>query len=183
GVRAIDIGITTYGEKKGLDQEVYEKLRMENEVLEKIAPLVIKERYLREKDYVKMSQIYDSMMKTPGERRTVGRSVLEEGVRHGVKLGTFGLGELVDGTPSCRFFKEDASVSFSDNEVLVSDTLCISQRQAPGVETTVIPVGPFEAGTGQAQWTKPPEISEKVMNELTIRFGVPRGKVSQIMGI
>jgi hypothetical protein len=46
---------------------VYERLRQEGEVLEKIAPLVIKEKYLKEKDHVKLRQIHDSMLKTPGK--------------------------------------------------------------------------------------------------------------------
>ena len=50
GVRELDIGIPTYGERKGIDQEIYEKLRVEKEVLEGIAPLVIKERYLKDQD-------------------------------------------------------------------------------------------------------------------------------------
>jgi hypothetical protein len=183
GVKEIDIGIPTYGEKKGIDQEVYEKLRLESELLEKIAPLVIKERYLKEKDYLKLEQIYASMLKTPGERRAVGVSVMEEGVKQGVKIGTFGLGELEDGTPVCRFFKEDASVSFGENEVLMKESLCIAQRQASGAATSTIPVGPFDPGKGEAQWTTPSAVSEETMNELTLRFGIPRGRVSQIMGV
>jgi len=46
GVKEIDLGIPTYGEQKSLDQEVYEKLRTDGEILEKIAPLFLREKYL-----------------------------------------------------------------------------------------------------------------------------------------
>ncbi len=108
---------------------------------------------------------------------------MEEGVKQGVKLGTFGLGELENGNPVCRFFKEDAVVSFSEDEILVKDNVCVAQRLAPGTTTAEIPVGPFEPGKGEAEWSKPPEVTEKVMTELTLKFGIPRGKVSQIMGV
>ena len=65
----------------------------------------------------------------------------------------------------------------------MKDNVCISQRIAAGAASTEIPVGPFEAGKGEAQWSKPPEVTEKVMTELTLKFGIPRGKVSQIMGV
>src|SRR5208283_5155709 len=121
GVRELDIGIPTYGERKGIDQEIYEKLRVEKEILEKIAPLVIKERYLKEQDYVRMLQIYDSMLKTPGERRMIGPDVIDESIREGVKTGLFGLGELQgDGTVVCRFFKEDPLIASTETEVLLN---------------------------------------------------------------
>lgn len=44
--RESDLGVPTYGEKKKIDDEVYDKLRSEGEILEAIAPLVIKEKYL-----------------------------------------------------------------------------------------------------------------------------------------
>jgi len=91
GVRELDIGIPTYGERRGIDQDIYEKLRGEKEILERIAPLVIKERYLKEQDHVKVLQIYDSMLKTPGERRTSGPDIIYNSIKEGVKTGLFGL--------------------------------------------------------------------------------------------
>ena len=104
GVKETDMGIPTYGERKTLDTEAYEKLRQEGELLEKIALLVLKEKYLKERNHVKLSQIYDSMLKTPGERRIVSPAVIEESVKQTVKQRFFGLGELMeDGTVNCRF--------------------------------------------------------------------------------
>lgn len=52
GFLDIDMGIPTYGEDKSIDAEVYEKLRSNGQILEKIAPLVLREKYLSNKDYV-----------------------------------------------------------------------------------------------------------------------------------
>ena len=51
-VKEIDLGIPTYGEIKAIDQEIYSKLRSDGEILEKIAPLVVREKYLEGKEYV-----------------------------------------------------------------------------------------------------------------------------------
>jgi predicted AAA+ superfamily ATPase len=182
GVRELDIGIPTYGERKGIDQEIYEKLRVEKEILERIAPLVIKERYLKEQDYVKVLQIYDSMLKTPGERRTVGPDVIDDSIREGVKTGLFGLGELQgDGTVVCRFFKEDPLIASTDTEVLLKESVCIAQRQG------VTAAGPEEAvpepGEAEMRWTKPSQVGAKLLKELELKFRIPRGKIAQLMGV
>jgi hypothetical protein len=188
GLKDSDMGIPTYGATKGIDQEVYDRLRNEQEILEKIAPLVIRERYLRDPEYVRVVQIFDSMLKTPGERRAVGPEVLEAGIVQGVKQGLFGLGDLKDDkTPVCRYFKEDATVSATDVEVLIREDICIAQRKSQLPTPGNLEVGPFPPGTGLAQLSSgQPEGGPAATggkNELSLRFRVPRGKVSQIMGM
>jgi hypothetical protein len=180
GVSELDIGIPTYGERGGLDQEIYEKLRAEKEILEKISPLVIKERYLKERDQVKLLQIYDSMLKTPGERRAIGPEVIEESIKEGVKQGLFGKGELrEDGTAICRFFKEDPTIAWIESEVLLRDDLCLSERQATAIgadETLPQPVNGFVRSESSMA-------SPILLNELQLKFKIPRGKISQLMGV
>ena len=135
-----------------------------------------------------MVQIFDSMLKTPGERRAVGPEVLEAGILQGVKQGLFGLGDLKDNnTPVCRYFKEDATVSATDVEILIREDICVFQRKSQLPMLGVPEVGPFLQGTGRVQLSsEQPEGSTGVMegkNELSLRFRVPRGKVSQIMGM
>jgi hypothetical protein len=93
-MKELDLGIPTYGERKGLDEQAYDELRREGEILEKISPLVLKEKYLRDNSFVKVHSMYDSMLKTPGERRPTGPNVIEESIKQGVKQGLFGLGEI-----------------------------------------------------------------------------------------
>jgi hypothetical protein len=77
GLKSNDMGIPTYGEEKGLSQEVYEILRSDGEILEKIAPLVLREKYLTGREYVSTEQLYHSSLKTPGETRTINRTIWE----------------------------------------------------------------------------------------------------------
>ena len=97
--KEIDLGIPTYGEEKSLDEEVYDRLRSSGEILEKVAPLFLREKYLLSREYVNTEQLYQSLLKTPGETRVISKMVLEQGITEGVSMGLFGLGELEDDKP------------------------------------------------------------------------------------
>ena len=187
GTKEIDLGIPTYGEQMALDEEVFEKLRSGGEILARIAPLVLKEKYLVGKEYVLTDQLHQSSLKTPGETRLVNKTVLEEGIIEGVCSGLFGLGELENEKPVCRFYREQPSLAFSATEVLICEGLCIEQKK--GVEsTTEVKYPPYEPGTlpkageKEPQWEKPGP-QTKSRDKVRIRFEVPKGKVSSIMGV
>lgn len=122
----LDLGIPTYGEDKSIDLEVYEKLRSNSHILEKIAPLVLREKYLSNKDYVLTEQLYQSLFRTQGETR-IDKKALEQGINEDVRMGLFGLGELENDKPICRYFKELPSLAFSENEVMINEALCREQ--------------------------------------------------------
>jgi hypothetical protein len=187
GVKETDLGIPTYGEQKSLDQEVYEKLRTDGEILEKIAPLLLREKYLRDKEYVSTDQLYQSSLKTPGEPRPISKLALEQGLAEGVRMGMFGLGELEDDKPVCRYFKEQPSVAFSESEVIISEALCYEQKKAEQVPVGT-PYLPTEFGTlpkigeKETEWQKS-GIQAKLRDRIELRFQVPKGKVANIMGV
>jgi hypothetical protein len=52
GFKEVDLGIPTYGEIKSLHEEIFGKLRSDGEILENIAPLVVRKKYLTNKDFV-----------------------------------------------------------------------------------------------------------------------------------
>jgi hypothetical protein len=185
GLEEIDLGIPTYGEKRTLDQEIYEQLRSEQKILERIAPLLIKEKYLRDKDFVKVQLIHDSMLKTPGERRVVNPSVIVEAIAQGVKQGLFGLGELNDDRTSvtCRYFKKDATVEFGETEVIVRDSICQLQKQSEEPTFVPFPVGKSEDQSVTTPAMQPPQEPIKTLDHVTLDFEVPRGKISQLMGM
>jgi hypothetical protein len=181
GFKEVDLGIPTYGDKRGIDQDVYDKLRSEEEILEKIAALVIREGYLRNKDYVKIQLLYDSMLKTPGESRAVSKDVVDASVVSGVKQGLFGVGELgADGAVACKYFKEEPTLTSYENEVIIKDTIAMQSGAAAGStvastqQITSIETKIDDRGT---------EVEEKLLKEIILRFNVPRGKVSQVMGV
>jgi len=187
GTKETDLGIPTYGEHKSLDQEVYEKLRTDGEILEKIAPLLLREKYLRDKEYASTDQLYQSSLKTPGEPRPISKLALEQGLAEGVRMGMFGLGELEDDKLVCRYFKREPSVAFSESEVLISEALCVEQereREAQrGVTKPYSPISPAPslAPTGEIGATLAPP--RHVRDVIHMKFQVPKGKVSSVMGV
>ena len=182
GLKEIDLGIPTYGETRGLDEWVYEGLKAEQEILEKISPMVIQQKYLGDKDFVKVQLVYDSMLKTQGERRLVSRASFEESILQGVKQGLFGLGELREEGKSvnCRYFKIDAMVTLDENEVIIKDSICAAQQGAEGGGP---PPPPEPGGKGSPEREAPVGPTARGRDHLTLVFDVPRGKVSQIMGM
>ncbi|MCL4543926.1 MAG: DUF499 domain-containing protein [Chloroflexi bacterium] len=198
GVKEGDLGVPTYGESKGLDQEVYDKLRLDGEILERVAPRVIKELYLRNRDWVSTEQLYQAGLRTPGERRARGPEAWETGIAEGVRGSIFGLGELVDGQPRCLYFGEEPSISLSSGEILIDAEVCAAQRAAAKTKESIYVPAP----TGQGEATNvretgsmsPPDGSggsasggmgtlPAVRRSLTLTFTVPRGKVSGLMGV
>jgi predicted component of viral defense system (DUF524 family) len=51
--KEIDLGIPTYRAEKIIDKEIYERLRSEGEILEKLAPLSLKEKYLKDREMMR----------------------------------------------------------------------------------------------------------------------------------
>jgi hypothetical protein len=199
GWKTVDLGLPTVGDTKELDHEVYDRLRMEGEILEKIAPLVIKERFLHGRDWVLTSQLYQASLKTPGEARTVSQGIWEAGIAEGVRKGLFGLGELENEQPVYRYFKEEPSISLAEDEILLRAELCEVQRAAqagqvifkPGQETP--PSGIIQE-TGQGMKTVPASATGqtagfpasqtiKGYTQLSFNFVVPKGKVASLMGV
>ncbi len=192
GLREFDLGIPTYGEDRSLDEEVYEKLRAEGEILERIAPLVIKERYLRDQEYVLTETLAQAGLRTPGEARVVRREAWEEAIAEGVRQGLFGLGMLEEGRPVCRYFEETPFVGLAGSEVIIRADLCRAQRAVevaqppsyPPPPGTVAAVGDREpAGVGAAVGGAGGGVLLPLRRRVQLHFSVPRGKVSGLMGV
>ena len=187
GFKETDLGIPTYGETKGLDQEIYDKLRSDGEILEKMVPLVLKEKYLTNREYVHTEQLYQSFLKTPGETRPTNKEILEAGISEGVIMGLFGVGNLENEKPKCRYFKERPSLAFSGQEVMICESVCQEQKQKDGISEEK--KKPYEqpglditGGIGGEE-IKPSGPSDKIRNKVSLRFSVPKGKVASIMGV
>jgi hypothetical protein len=183
--RRREVDVTVRKQRKRLDDCVYEELTVEQEILEKMSPTMIKEKYLRDKEFARVYSIYNSMLKTQGERRLVSRGSLEESILQGVKQGLFGLGELRDGRGSvdCRYFKMDGIVTFEENEVIIKDTICTEQEKGPlalPVASSMLPPPAVLEGSPQPPTSRPTALERE---DISLEFDVPKGKVSQIMGM
>ncbi|NOQ32721.1 MAG: DUF499 domain-containing protein [Methanosarcinales archaeon] len=189
-----DLGIPTYGEAKKIDDLVYEKLRTAGEVLERIVPLVIKERYLKDAKFVLTEQLYQSSARTPGEVRITRREVWEDGISEGVREGLFGLGELEGEEPVCRFFGKSTSVALSGSEVIIREDICATQREMTDDRRSGYPTGTDKTDEGEpcigdSGTVLPigPELTvsekESVRKKIHLKFTLPKGKVAGIMGV
>ena len=192
GLKDADLGVPTYGDSKKLDEVVYENLRSRGEILEKIAPRLLKKRFLENKEVVSTEQLYHSSARTPGGLRAVSRSVWESGISEGVKQGIFGLGELQDGKPVCRYFKEPPPMlAFTENEVIVNAEICVAQRTEREGEQSAARSG-YHGGDGSANTSmvEPPRPqpsstppSPDSHTYVQLEFTLPQGQVSSLMGM
>jgi hypothetical protein len=188
-LKPVDLGIPTYGEKKSLDDSVYERLRMDGEICEKISPAVLANKYLSEKNYAKTKQIYESLLKTPGEDRPNSVESVKFGIREGVKQAIFGLGILVGEELKCMHFPGDVmpEVTFEENEVIIDQKTSESLKTQldKGRQTEE----PIPGGLGGISKGSEPSSLTAVgstiagIPEIQITIDVPRGQVSQIMGL
>ena len=115
---------STLGAGGGIDRIVYDYLVDRNEVSTKIGMIRLKTEYLRDKEVVETPDLLKSMLSAPGELRPTSRSVLEDAITSGVSAGEFGLGEIEDGSPAVKFFKNPPAVSFESGEALIHASLC-----------------------------------------------------------
>ena len=154
-------------------------------------PLVIKERYLRADESVSTEQLYQSSAKTPGEARVIGQG-WESGIRAGVEQGLFGLGELEDEKPICRYFKErPPSIAFSGSEVIIREDICTAQKEAEEDPPEPIPPSPtpvYPPGeSDEEEIADPPDPEPSPVpdgrNSVHLKFTIPKGKVAGLMGV
>lgn len=181
--KIIDLGVPTYGETKSLVDEIYDKLVNDEEILERVAPVVLKTKYLKNNDFVSTAAIYQSTLSTPGEFRLSKRSTLENSIIQGVQLGLFGLGILIDDKPICNHFRQSAMVYFDSTEILIKDTICIEQKKKPEPESGTQSTGVQQetpAGEKEIPTEQPKQFA---FEQLSLNFTLPKGKVSSLMGI
>ncbi len=187
----VDMGVPTYGTTPSLGQWVYDRLHSENRLVEKMAPLVIKSRYLRDKDMVETRQLAENGSRTPGEVLAINRRVWENSIAEGVRQGLFGLGErMADGTPRCLYFKEEPSVSLQENEVIIQTEICEQQRAAaqPSTYTATTEIAPTDVRETAAAATALPEVSAATgvvsrRQSMVLRFDLPFGQASNLLGL
>lgn len=112
-----------------IDQIVYEYLKHGDLINEQLGPILIKTKYLKKNDFVDTNQLYETMLRTPGERRPVSKQVLENAIKNGVLQGEFGLGEIENEKPVCKYFGNEIypNVSLDPGEKIIQTRICKSQ--------------------------------------------------------
>ncbi len=186
GTTEIDFGIPTPGDTTGFAKRVYDRLRENRDILEKIAPLVLQKKYLGTADFVSSENIYESSLRTPGEPRPVSKEVFERCIEEGVSAGLFGLGAMIENRPVCHYFEEPPSVALSDNEVVMSKESCIKQRDQGVVDTEQdVLVEDTETTTesGLPVDESGEPIPEHEITKLHMKFRLPNDKLSDVLSV
>ncbi|QDA32048.1 ATP-binding protein [Thermococcus indicus] len=128
GYEELDLGMKPVGIKKTIEELIYEKLREEGKLVEKMAPVVIEMKYLDGKEYVPTKALYESFLKTPGMPLLKSKSVLIDAIRQGVSEGRFGLGYLTGEEVTCEYLGEKPTVTLDEKEVIVNRKYCEELR-------------------------------------------------------
>lgn len=170
GLKEIDLGISTYGKDRSIDKEVYDRLKTEGEIVASIAPWILIDKYLKDKDYVETKKIYESFLKVPGELRVASEEVFKTAVKNGVREGLFGLGRIEGEQAKCLYFKEDCKVELSDEEVIMKRELCTTTDDTEPPPTPPPPPPP------------PPPEHVDMFSEIRLEVRIPSGKFSEFMG-
>jgi len=109
---------------KGIDEIIYDDLVEESQIHPQLGALFLKTHYLKDQKYIETSNLFESMLRTPGERRPTNRNVIENAIIDGVLRGEFGIGELENDVPIPKLFKKQTQVSFESGEILLQASLC-----------------------------------------------------------
>ncbi|AFH48945.1 Putative AAA+ superfamily ATPase [Ignavibacterium album JCM 16511] len=187
-LKVIDLGVPTWGDIKSLSDEVYEKLINEKEILEKLSPNVLKLTFLKDNEFVFTESIYNSSLSAPGLFRLSSRNVLENAIVQGVREGTFGLGLLEGDKPMCKHYKENVTVYFEPNEIIIKDSVCIEQieQEKQKITSTITVEETQPRQINPSVGSVPPDEDKqptKYFEQLSLNLDLPKGKVSNLMGV
>jgi hypothetical protein len=125
----------------------------------------------------------------------VSQEAWEQGIAEGIRQGLFGLGTLEDDQPVCRYFREEPFVGLAGSEAIIRAGICRAQREAEAGQPPYRPPEevdkpmrePGLVGAGEAPGGAAAEVGRRVplhlRRQVRLRFTVPRGKVSGLMGV
>ncbi len=205
GLLPTDLGIPTYGENKTLDERVFDHLKSEQKLIDKLAPIVIQAKYMKDSDRLYTEQLWKSHLQTPGEPLLMNRGVLEEAIVEGLKNGLFGLAMENGGGLKLMYFNDRKSaqdttvpeLQFSSVELLLALAKCkeLAEKE-PGIgyhgdsgENTVNKVVKDPDGVTGLAIGKPgaddetTRSSSGAIGRLDLTFHLPKGKSSDVMRI
>lgn len=131
-------------------EEIKEILLDNKQLFEKINPNVIWMKYLQgqEKGYIETRELYEHLLKTPGEPRPLNKAAVITGIKEGVEHGLFGLGKLQDGKPVCWKFRHAVTPTLDEGEVIIKSEICQQQFEERAKKKEEEPKEQETASTG-----------------------------------
>ncbi len=176
----INMGLPTFREYYYIDKEIYEFLTSKEKVLKSLDPIVIRDRYLAGKDYLRLKELYETFLNTPGEIRLKQEAYIES-IRKGVENGLFGIGYINNGKIECKYIKERPTINFNDDEIIIKAELCIPKKEEvsiPSPQPTSPSLGYEKREIEIIQPEKRTEVNK--YSRMYLRLGIPSGQLSQI---
>ena len=188
GVKEMDLGIPTFGNVQKINDEIYDKLISNKEIVKSLSPVYLFSKYLNNRDYANIEKIYEATLKTAGELRLLNKDVLVSSVSKGVEQGIFGFGELVEDKIKCLYFKEKQFITLTENSIIIKPEFCVKENLE---KANISDLPPKEENLKEnkrseeivSQGTIDFENSQKYLKQIDLSFEIPRGKVSGLMGI
>ncbi len=182
-----DLGIPVFGDKRPLSSEVLERLKADGEIIEKLSPLLIIEKYLGSKDYLELKQLYKTLLSTPGEPR-ISRDNFIKSIKNGVKEGHFGFGLVRNGEVECIKIGEAPEITLQDYEAIIRKEICEKEEETEEADTSLVEEGMIKTKTPDTTTTATtitPEPQERLSVALpsykgiTLSVKLPKGKFSE----
>ncbi|MEM3480934.1 MAG: DUF499 domain-containing protein [Candidatus Korarchaeum sp.] len=180
GLKRIELGIPALGVRASLSEEVYDRLKSEGLLVDRMLdPRLLRDKYLRDKDYVNLRALIDSFYKTPGELILASEDVIREAVRKGVSEGIFGYGFLDGDKPVCERFKEDFKPEISDNSILIRPELCKVEEAVEEVVSVSKPSVMVEVKPSPVREVE--VVEPKEYSSIRLILKVPFGRLSDVV--
>jgi hypothetical protein len=190
-VEEIDLGMPVRGIER-IDKEIYDRLRSENVIYEKLTPHYIVNQFLTTREYIPTKPLLEVFYKTPGMPRLSSKDVLKNAISEGVEKKLFGLGVLSEDGPVCKYFGTLAEPSFEEGEILIKKELC-KEKEEKKEEIEPTPPeedkgeGKINQPTGSASYKglSPPspvdaEHSSHSIKEFRLRVKVPTWRLPDV---
>jgi hypothetical protein len=181
----VDLGLPDLG-SQFLDKEIDSRLRSEGELLDRITPRVIKEKYLSNRDYLEVGNLYEVFLSTPGALRLKSKADLVEAIEEGVREGLFGFGSIENGIPQCEHLKEEISLESLEGKIIIKPELCQKEKATSEVSEP----SPTSVQRQTKTELKPSHLhyggeapSQHRIKGLALKLKVPHGNISTIVRI
>lgn len=179
-LKEIDLGIPVFRDRRPISDEVFERLKAEGDIVEKITPFFILEKYLGSKDYLELRQLYKSLLSTPGEPR-ITKSDFIKSIQNGIREGHFGFGIVQNGQIECVMFKETPEITLQEHEAIVRREFCeeIEEEEKGFTIDVTADKGDETAdmvGVELDDITKPVTSTQPSYKGVTLSIKLPKGK-------
>ncbi len=178
-LKEVDLGIPVFGDKRPLSNEVFERLKADGDIVEKLAPRLILEKYLGSKDYLELRQLYKSLLSTPGEPRITKNNLIKS-LQKGVQEGHFGFGIVQNGQVECVKFKESPEITLQEYEAIVRKELCERledvEKGHVGDVITIEGEGATDTTLGDSSQVAPAIVTQPSYKRVTLSIKLPKGK-------